>query len=162
VETYISRDVVEAAVIQGRHELPRIEHTRYFAFVDPSGGSSDSMTLCVAHMRGNHIIVDAIRERRPPFSPHDVVKEFAATLKACGIGRVVGDKYGAEWPRERFRVHGLEYRVSDKVKSDLYLGLLPLLNSKRIELLDHPRLINQLVGLERRTSRAGKDSIDHM
>jgi hypothetical protein len=27
--------------------------------------------------------------------------------------------------------------------------------------LDHPRLINQLIGLERRTARGGRDSIDH-
>ena len=29
------------------------------------------------------------------------------------------------------------------------------------ELLDHPRLVSQLCGLERRTARSGKDSIDH-
>lgn len=28
-------------------------------------------------------------------------------------------------------------------------------------MLDHPKLINQLCGLERRTARGGKDSIDH-
>jgi hypothetical protein len=162
VETFVSRDVVEAAVIQGRHELPRIEHTRYHAFVDPSGGSSDSMTLAIAHMSGNRVIIDAIRERRAPFSPDDVVKEFADTLKAYGISRVHGDKYASEWPRERFRVHEVEYRISDRVKSELYLALLPLLNSNRIELLDHPRLINQLVGLERRTARSGRDTIDHV
>jgi hypothetical protein len=39
--------------------------------------------------------------------------------------------------------------------------LLPLLNSKRIELLDLPRLHGQLGGLERRTARGGRDSIDH-
>jgi hypothetical protein len=161
VETFVSRDVVEAAVIQGRHELPRMDHTRYFAFVDPSGGSSDSMTLAIAHVQGTCVVLDLIRERRAPFSPDDVVKEFAATLKAYGVGQVVGDKYAAEWPRERFRVHGLEYRVADQTKSDLYLALLPLLNSQRVELLDHQRLVNQLIGLERRTSRAGKDSIDH-
>jgi hypothetical protein len=38
---------------------------------------------------------------------------------------------------------------------------LPLLNSGRVELLDHPRLIAQLCQLERRTARSGKDSIDH-
>ena len=162
VETYVSRDVVEAAVIQGRHELPRIEHTRYFAFVDPSGGSSDSMTLAITHMQGSTCIVDLIRERRAPFSPDDVVKEFADTLRSYGITRVVGDRYASEWPRERFRVHEIEYRVADKTKSDLYLSLLPLLNSNRIELLDNQRLINQLTGLERRTSRAGRDSIDHV
>jgi hypothetical protein len=43
----------------------------------------------------------------------------------------------------------------------LYLDLLPLINSRRIQLLDNPKLIAQLTGLERRTARGGKDSIDH-
>jgi hypothetical protein len=162
VESYISRDVVEAAVIAGRYELPRAEHERYFGFVDPSGGSSDSMTLAIAHMAGTTCVVDAVREVRAPFSPDSVVKEFAATLKSFGLTRIVGDRYGSEWPRERFRCHEIEYRIADKAKSELYLHLLPLLNSGRVELLDHPRLLNQLTGLERRTSRAGKDSIDHV
>ena len=50
---------------------------------------------------------------------------------------------------------------SDQAKSDIYKELLPLLNSGKIALLDHPRLIAQLCGLERRTARSGKDSIDH-
>jgi hypothetical protein len=162
VETYISRDVVEAAVIQGRYELPRVKHVRYFGFCDPSGGSSDSMTLAIAHMQDNRVILDLIRERRAPFSPDDVVKEFAATLKSYSISRVVGDRYASEWPRERFKVHGIEYRVADKTKSDLYLHLLPLVNSGRVELLDHKRLVAQLCSLERRTSRAGRDTIDHV
>jgi hypothetical protein len=65
------------------------------------------------------------------------------------------------WPRERFAQHGVNYQVSDKTKSDLYLELLPLLNAGRVELLDHPKLIAQLCGLERRTARSGRDSIDH-
>jgi hypothetical protein len=162
IETYISRDVVEAAVIQGRYELSRVEAVRYFGFVDPSGGSSDSMTLCVAHMQGDRVIVDAIRERRAPFNPDSVVQEFADTLKAYyGIGTVHGDRYAGEWPREACRKCGVEYRVADKPKSDLYLGLLPLLNSGRVELLDHARLVTQLCSLERRTARGGRDSIDH-
>jgi hypothetical protein len=35
------------------------------------------------------------------------------------------------------------------------------LNSRKADLLDHPKLLTQLVGLERRTARGGKDSIDH-
>jgi hypothetical protein len=154
--------VVEAAVTQGRFELPRVERTRYFAFTDPSGGSSDSMTLCIAHTARNRVIVDVTRERRAPFSPDACVKEFADVLKSYGISKVVGDRYAGEWPREAFRKCGVEYRVADKPKSDLYLGLLPLLNSGRVELLDRKRLVAQLCSLERRTSRAGKDSIDHV
>jgi hypothetical protein len=39
--------------------------------------------------------------------------------------------------------------------------LLPLINSRATDLLDSERLVAQLVGLERRTARSGKDSIDH-
>ena len=38
---------------------------------------------------------------------------------------------------------------------------MPALNSGRVALLDVPRLVSQIVGLERRTSRGGRDSIDH-
>ena len=47
------------------------------------------------------------------------------------------------------------------IRSELYLALLPLLNSGKVDLLDNPRLVSQLCGLERRTARSGKDSIDH-
>ena len=36
-----------------------------------------------------------------------------------------------------------------------------MLNSARASLLDDKRLVGQSIGLERRTSRAGKESIDH-
>jgi hypothetical protein len=42
-----------------------------------------------------------------------------------------------------------------------FWNLLPLLNSGRISLPRHDRLVAQIVGLERRVSRAGRDSIDH-
>jgi hypothetical protein len=74
---------------------------------------------------------------------------------------VVGDRYGGEWPRERFRKHGIDYRVSDKPRSDLYRDMLPAVNSGRVDLLDIDRLTNQLLRLERRTPRGGKDMIDH-
>ena len=41
------------------------------------------------------------------------------------------------------------------------LALLPLLNSGKVDLLDNSRLVSQLCGLERRTARSGKDSVDH-
>jgi hypothetical protein len=161
VESFVSREAIEAAVIAGRYELPRSEHTCYFGFADPSGGSADSMTLAVAHMQGDRVVIDAIRERRPPFSPDDVVLEFVATLKSYGITTIHGDHYAGEWPAERFRVHGVRYEVAEKAKTALYQELLPLLNSRRLELLDHSRLVAQLGSLERRVGRSGRDLIDH-
>jgi hypothetical protein len=162
IEGFVSQEVVEAATVPGRHELPPVKGASYLAFVDPSGGSSDSMTVAVAHRdREGRAVLDAVRERRPPFSPNEVVAEFSKLLKAYGIRKVSGDHYGGEWPGERFRAHGIEYVRSEKAKSDIYRDLLPLLNSGRTELLDLPRLATQLIGLERRTARGGKDSIDH-
>jgi hypothetical protein len=80
---------------------------------------------------------------------------------AFGITRIQGDRYAGEWPRERFRALGIHYDPCEKPKSQLYVDLLPLLNAGRAELLDHARLAAQLCGLERRTARGGRDSIDH-
>lgn len=162
LESLFNTDAVEACLISGRREVPRISGVRYFAFVDPSGGSSDSMTLAVAHRdTSGKAVLDCIRERRPPFSPDEVVAEFATMLRSYGISGVTGDAYGGEWPRERFRKHRIEYSVSGKSRSDIYLELLPLINATRVELLEESRLVGQLTGLERRTSRSGKDTVDH-
>jgi len=130
--------------------------------VDPSGGSQDSFTAATAHMgKDGMVILDAIRERRPPFSPDGVTQEFARFFASYNVATIMGDKYAGEWPRERFKKHGIRYEANAQPKSDLYRDLLPLLNSEQVELLDVPRLAAQLAGLERRTSRSGKDTIDH-
>ena len=68
---------------------------------------------------------------------------------------------GGEWVREKFREYGIKCLPSEKTKSELYQGFLPLLNSRRAELLDNKRMINQICSLERRTARGGRESIDH-
>ena len=119
------------------------------------------MTLAIAHKEGETEILDVIRERKPPFSPEAVVEEFATLIKTYRCSRVYGDRYAGEWPREQFQKRGVFYEPADRSKSEIYFDLLPLINSKAIDLLDHDRLLLQLTSLERRTSRAGKDSIDH-
>ncbi|HJQ59526.1 MAG TPA: hypothetical protein VJ890_21645 [Vineibacter sp.] len=161
IESYISREAVEATVSRGVRERAPLPGVQYFGFVDPSGGSVDSMTLAIAHREADRAIIDCLREVRPPFSPSGVVAEFATLLKSYRVRQVRGDRYAGEWPREQFRQRGVEYFPADKTKSDLYVDLLAPLNSARVDLLDNDRLVTQLAGLERRTARSGKDSIDH-
>jgi hypothetical protein len=159
---FVTREILDAVTMWGRHELPSEPGVTYAAFCDPSGGISDSMTLAVGHLREGAIaVLDALVEVRPPFDPEQAVAECEATLRRFGITRVTGDHYAGEWPKARFAEHGISFEQSARPKSDLYHDMLPLLNARRVELLDHPRLSAQLVGLERRTSRQGKDSIDH-
>lgn len=161
IAAFVTREIVDACTVRNRHELVSTRGFNYHAFCDPSGGSSDSMTLAIAHKHGEKTIVDALRECKPPFSPEAVVAEFARLLKSFGLSKVHGDRYAGLWPRERFQVHGIKYETSDRPKSDIYKDTLPLLNSRTVELLDMPRLANQLCDLERRTARGGRDSIDH-
>ena len=161
VAAFVDSAVVKALVARGVREIGPVAGTRYRAFVDPSGGSADSMTLAIAHLEGERGVLDCVREVPPPFSPEGVVSEFAGTLKAYRINQVRGDRYAGEWPRERFRANGVSYEVSEETKSEIYQAFLPMLNSARVQYLDLPRLVNQTCSLERRTARGGRDSIDH-
>ncbi len=161
VDVFIAKEVVEACVLPGVVELAPLPTLIYHAFVDPSGGSQDAMTLAIAHAESGRVVLDCTREVRPPFSPEQVVDDFVACLRLYRISTVVGDRYGGEFPRELFRKQGVGYQVADKVRSELYKELLPLLNSRTVDLLDQPRLIAQCCALERHTARGGKDSIDH-
>lgn len=162
VESFITHETIDGVIIPGRVELPRVTGNRYVAFVDPSGGSADAMTLAIAHRdEKGRAVLDAVRDQTPPFSPDATVAEFARVIHGYGVYQVEGDRYAGEWPREGFRRYGISYRVSERPRSDLYRDLLPLLNSRSVELLDVPKLTAQLIGLERRTARGGRDSIDH-
>ena len=112
------------------------------------------MTMAIAHREGDVAVLDYIGERRPPFSPDSVVREFADAFQSYRVSSIRGDRYAGAWPRERFRAHGIDYVPADKTRSEIYLEFLPLLNSKRVDLLDNARMIAQFVGLERRTARA--------
>lgn len=135
---------------------------RYFASGDTNVGSGpDSMTLAIAHAEDDLAVQDLVRECRPPFSLEMVVQQFADALKMYGITEITGDRWGGEFVREPFRKQGITYNLSEQPKSEIYQNVLPLLNSRRVTLLDLPRLVAQLCGLERRTARSGRDSIDH-
>jgi hypothetical protein len=161
IESFISIDAVRACITVGVRERPPQRQWKYVAFVDPSGGSSDSMTLAVSHKEGATVILDVVREARAPFSPEAVVEEFADVVRRYRVTRISGDRYAGEWPREQFRKHGVNYEPSERTKSQLYVDLLPLINSRAVDLLDHEKAVLQLVGLERRSGRSGRDSIDH-
>lgn len=162
IETFVSREAVEACVVPSRYELSPIKGVEYLAFCDPAGGSGqDSMTLAIAHSEGDLRVLDAIREARPPFSPEQTVAEFAQLLRRYWVRKVIGDRFGGMWCQERFRSFDVFYELSEMNKSMLYQAFLPLLNSQEIQLLANNRLVNQISNLERKASRGGRDLIDH-
>jgi hypothetical protein len=65
IEAFVALEVVEACVTPNVFERAPIEGTTYCGFVNPSGGSADAMTLAIAHVEDNRVILDCVRERRP-------------------------------------------------------------------------------------------------
>jgi hypothetical protein len=164
IDDYISLEVVSGCRVGIIERAPATSHvSNYVGFVDPSGGSQDAFALCVGHYESSKdtVIVDCLREVTPPLSPEQTVQDFSRTLKSYHINKIVGDRYAGQWPVELFAKFGITYEQSAAPKSDLYRDLLPLLNSRRVELLDNAKLVSQLCSLERRTARGGRDSIDH-
>ncbi len=158
---FLSVEEIERVIVPGRTLLPCISGQQYRAFCDPSGGRSDSMCLAIAHAEAERAVLDLLREIRAPFSPEEAVREFGKLLKAYHISEVHGDRYSAQWVTEAFERYGIRYLPSEKNRSELYLEFLPALTSGQIELLDDQRMKLQFVGLQRRTSGAGRDAVDH-
>jgi hypothetical protein len=170
--SFIDRQLVEAAIEEGVVVRPPQRGIAYVAFADPSGGRSDSFTAAVGHREGTTVIVDALLERRAPFDSNAVIIEIAGLLKSYGVTTVRGDDYGADLTVAAFRRHGVTYRSvrlgdADGVqgrlnRSEIYLNSVALFTAGRARIPDNPRLVHQLISLERRTSRStGHDTVDH-
>jgi hypothetical protein len=52
-EAFITREAVEACISLGVRERAPVDGIKYFGAIDPSGGSSDSFTLAIAHRDGD-------------------------------------------------------------------------------------------------------------
>jgi hypothetical protein len=121
ISSFVPREVVQACVDNNEIERPYDLTNSYFAFVDPSGGSVDSMTLAIGHRekKTELIVVDVVREVPAPFDPDSAVEEFAKTLKAYGLRRVTGDRYAGQWSAQSFQKRQIVYTPSELPKSGL-------------------------------------------
>src|SRR5262249_61040192 len=141
IEGFLTREVLDAAIVPGRQSLPPGRRVPYVAFCDPSGGAQDAMTLAIAHLeerQGRAVaILDDLTARRPPFSPEQVVEEFCITLALYDVTTVTGDRYGGEWPREQFRKHGGSYTPGRGGTAELPKRVLPPRTSGGVERLYH-------------------------
>jgi hypothetical protein len=160
ISSAFTREAVEACVIAGRFELPYREGCCYRVGVDPSGGGQDEFTLSIGHRENERIVQDCLRGYKAT-KPKDVVGELAAVLKSYHVSTVVGDKYAGQWVADAFRECGISYHFAERTASEAFLELLPLINQGGIELLDDKKQSAQLISLERRKGRTGKDSVGH-
>jgi hypothetical protein len=152
---------IESAIDRSRPlELPP-RGFNYVAFTDASAGRHDSFTVAIAHGEDGRFVVDVVRGRKPPCDPAAVAAEYASLAKDYGCSVVHGDHYAGEWTANAFRAAGVNYQAAEKNRSELYLEGLPLWTRGLVSIPDHQVLLRELRLLERRSTRLGKDSVDH-
>lgn len=162
VTNLFTLEAVEAAVDIGVTERPPRSGVQYVAHADPAGGSgSDGFTLAIGHYEAGAAVIDVIRERKSPYNPETVVGEYAELLRLYGIHTIITDRYASEWNRAAWRKAGIEHHNAAMTASEFYAALVPAVNAGQVALLDDETLKRQLVGLERRLSRGGKELISH-
>jgi hypothetical protein len=167
LQALIDAQLADRATRSGPRELPfRLATTEgtpihYYGAVDVSGGRNDAAAAAVAHCEGDRVIIDAARHWPSPHDPTAVAVEVAAFLKIYGVCGPYADQYGAELARSIYAEVGVALLPAEITRSEAYLHMLPLFTSDRIEIPDDPTLRTELLGLERRTGRSGKDAVDH-
>jgi hypothetical protein len=106
VTVFLPVEVIEAATDKGVTRRPYVPGVQYVGFCDPSGGTSDSMTLSIAHYENGIAVQDVLDEEHAPFVPSEVVGRFAARCQGYGVTIVEGDRYAGIWPTAEFAKKG--------------------------------------------------------
>jgi hypothetical protein len=162
ITNFLPAEIIDAAIIKGKTLLPPRRDLSYHAFVDVSGGVSDSHPLAIGYKDFDDTCILACAREVKSADTESVVAEFAAFLKSYGLTTIQGDRYGQHWVIDAFQRHGVTLKHSQYDRSALYLNLVPALTSGQAKILDLPRLRSQFLSLERRITRGtGKEIVDH-
>jgi len=160
-EAFLTEEMVSAAMVH--NSLSYDAEKKYFCGIDASGGRSDSMTMALSFQNPDgKIIVARAEEKKAPFNPEEVVREFSEIMKAYRVFDCVGDSYGAEWVVSMFGKYGIRLKNSEKNRSECYLETQSLFSCNRLNIPKDEILLAQFCNLERRPSKmGGRDQVNH-
>jgi hypothetical protein len=168
LEAFLPSAWVDDAVMRGIHEISPRDGISYVGAVDLAGGGADRSTISIVHAerKGSErrIVQDLVKGyggRNSAVDLEGMVAEMASMLARYKLHRVIGDKYAADWTRQRFKAEGVVYEDAEKTTSEAFLEAEPFFAAGRIEILDHPEQSRELKALERRARTGGRTIVEH-
>lgn len=170
VEKFFNKHHVEACVQAGIIEIPPSGPTlQYVCAVDPTGGAHDRMTMTIVERTPDGSVRQCLVRGWDPTQDnaptvHDIAKEISELVEPYGITTVYGDVFGGTWVTEAFAAVGLEYETrgfNGPQKVQRASLLRELFTTGRIELLDEPIQIRELIEYEKKTLPSGNISVNH-
>lgn len=155
ITALLTREAVEQCFDKFSNEWPRKPHREYFATVDPAGGGQDEYALAIGHSEKKRIVIDCIRAHRitQKNTTKMITEEFASMCRRYGVRQVYGDAYSANWVRDEFQMHGVDYERIPVTASECYLETMPMWACKEIYCPNDFPTKQQLLALQRRPAR---------
>jgi hypothetical protein len=162
IAALLDPDAIDACVVRGVREVAPAAGLGYRAHFDPSGGRADAAALAIAHRDEAEVVhVDLARRWPAPHNPETVIADAAEALRRYGVTEVQVDRFAGDFPLRAFERCGVRACVAEGTTSEHCLGLVPIVNTAAVALLDVPDLLRELRGLERRRGPSGRDRVDH-
>lgn len=164
---YIDAALLDSVTRREPREIPYMPmsstggYLQYFAGGDVSGGKVDATSFAVFRDHNGKVQQCAVRRWTSPHDPLVVAREVAEFLGSYKLTHARADQYGAGVVRSMYNSVGVSLTDAPDNRSETYLKFLPLLTTGRVELSPDPVLRVELLTLERRTARGGRDSVDH-
>ena len=136
IAAWVVSDVLEACIVRGRMELPRVENAAYVAAIDPAFVHND-FALAVLHKTADGpVVVDRVARwagtKQAPLGYEWVCGEIARIVKEYGIRYVSGDQFCAAVIKQHFDklgIHYHEHTFSTQTRADLFGNLKTLTGS---------------------------------
>jgi hypothetical protein len=163
-EAYIVPELLEEAIDQGVRQRAYDEQHIYTSFCDLSFGKVESSACSIVHTEDDVIVQDALLEVMPPASTSDAVEQIVSLLQSYHLAETMSDGAAEGWVRSEFRRHDMGFEVAPRktaTKTQLYVETAPLFASRRVRLLDCPKVIAQYRALQRKMTSTGRVVIDH-
>lgn len=168
---FLPEDFVKAAIDTGvysRQKFPRHNHPEdpspiYIASMDPAF-RHDAFTFTIVHHDPTvGIVQDRLLrllpgEDKKPINPAEALDQIQLLLQEFGLSFVYSDQYQLESLQQlallrQFSIIGEDF--TGKSKPKIYGSLEMLIKQKRIKLLDHPEIFDELVRLEKKRTPNG-------
>lgn len=161
VAGYLSTDLLRAAVSVGVLARAAEPGQFYMAALDPAF-KRDAFAFCIGHLQYGQFVQDYVHSwkgsKDQPLRPGAVMDEIAAMCGMYGIRVVTSDQYHSETLMELAMTRGLIVEpmpMTLEVKHRIWTNFNSLLLQRKIRLVDHPEMLEELMMLERVLTKFG-------
>ena len=166
ISSFIGSDTLNDCIQKGCTELPPHKNATYVAAIDPAFKRDDWALVIAERTADGTIVIDLVRtwtgKPNEPLGFESVCQEIARILKLYDINSSIGDQHCAPVIEQQFlelEIIHVESTITASKKMAIFANLKHLLISKKIQLLDDPKLLSQFRNLREHKARNGRVEI---